>query len=145
MTGFPSFIAGRHKSIERVHNIPADIDKAVERFVSDGLILPDEKEVYKNKIHSYLQNPQVKDWFSGKYTVYPEFSIIVKENGTITTKRPDRVLLSDDTTLVIDYKFGEPHRSHETQMQEYLTLLRSMKYRNVKGCIWYVERGEVKM
>jgi ATP-dependent exoDNAse (exonuclease V) beta subunit len=118
-------------------NTQSDIDKAVERFVSDGLILPEEKEAYKNQIHSYLQNPQVEDWFSGKYTVYPEFSIIVKEKGTVTTKRPDRVLLSDNATLVIDYKFGEPHPSHEKQMQEYRTLLQSMNYPNVEGYIWY--------
>jgi len=124
-------------------NTPDDVDKAVERFTSDGLILPAEKDAYKDKIRSYIQNPQVKDWFSGKYTVYPEFSIIVKEKGTVTTKRPDRVLLSDDTTLVIDYKFGEPHRSHETQMQEYLSLLQTMNYTNIEGYIWYVEKGEV--
>ena len=120
-----------------------DIDKAVERFVSDGFILPAEKDDYKDKIRSYLQNPQVQDWFSGKYTVYPEFSIIVKEDDTVTTRRPDRVLLSDDATLVIDYKFGDPHRAHEKQMKEYLSLLQTMNYRNVKGFIWYVEKGEI--
>jgi len=124
---------------------PGDIDKAVERLVSEGLILPEEKDAYKNKIHSYIRNPQVKDWFSGKYTVYPEFSIIVKEKDTITTKRPDRVLLSDDATIIIDYKFGEPHRSHETQMQEYLKLLQTMNYPNVEGFIWYVEKGVVRL
>jgi len=124
-------------------NTPADIDKAVERFVSDGLLLPAEKDEYKNKMQAYIQNPQVNDWFSGKYTVYPEFSIIVEENGTVTTKRPDRVLLSDEKTLVIDYKFGEPHRSHETQIAEYIKLLKSMNYPNVEGFIWYVEKEEV--
>ena len=128
-----------HALFAAIHT-PDDIDRAVERFVSDGLILPVEKEDYKDKIRSCLQNPQVKDWFSDKYTIYTEFSIIVKENGTVTTKRPDRVLLSDDATLVIDYKFGEPHHSHEKQMQEYLTLLQTMNYRNVKGFIWYVEK-----
>ncbi|MCL1933253.1 MAG: UvrD-helicase domain-containing protein, partial [Candidatus Azobacteroides sp.] len=122
-----------------------DIDKAVERFVSEGLILPEEKDAYKDKIRSYIQSPQVKDWFSRKYTVYPEFSIIVKEEDTITTKRPDRVLLSDDATIIIDYKFGEPHRSHETQMQEYLTLLQTMNYPNVEGFIWYVEKEMVRL
>jgi ATP-dependent exoDNAse (exonuclease V) beta subunit len=124
---------------------PDDIDKAVERFVSDGFILPAEKDNYKNQIRFYIQNPQVKDWFSEKYAVYPEFSIIVKENGTVTTKRPDRVLLSDETTLVIDYKFGEPHRTHEKQMQEYLRLLQTMNYPNVKGFLWYVEKGNVSI
>jgi len=131
-----------HALFAAIHT-PDDIDKAVERFVSDGLILPEEKDDYKNKIRSYIRNPQASDWFSEKYTVYPEFSIIVKENGTVTTKRPDRVLLSDTQTLVIDYKFGEPHRAHETQMQEYLTLLQSMNYPKVEGYLWYVEKEEI--
>ena len=124
-------------------NTPDDIDKAVERFVSDGLLLPAEKDEYKNKMRGYMQNPQVKDWFSGKYTVYPEFSIIVEENGTVTTKRPDRVLLSDSKTLIIDYKFGEPHHAHETQMKEYTELLRTMNYPGVEGFIWYVEKNYI--
>jgi len=132
-----------HALFAAIH-IPDDIDKAVERFVSDGIILPGEKETYKDKIRSYIQNPQVSDWFSEKYTIYPEFSIIVNESGTITTKRPDRILISDDSTLVIDYKFGEPHRSHEKQMKEYLTILQTMNYPNVKGFLWYVENGCIK-
>jgi len=121
-------------------NTTNDIDRAVERFVSDGLILPGEKDAYKDNLRSRIQNPRVEDWFSGKYTAYREFSIIVNENGTITTKRPDRVLLSDKATLLIDYKFGEPHRSHETQMQEYLSLLQTMNYPNPEGFLWYVEK-----
>jgi ATP-dependent exoDNAse (exonuclease V) beta subunit len=124
-------------------NTAKDIGKAVERYVSEGFLLPDEGVDYKEQILSYIQHPQVKDWFSGKYTVYPEFSIILKEKDTITTKRPDRVLSSADSTLVIDYKFGEPQLSHEKQMQEYLNLLKSMNYPNIKGYIWYVEKGEI--
>jgi hypothetical protein len=132
-----------HALFAAIHT-PDDIDKAVERFVSDGLILLEEKDDYKDKIRSYIRNPQVEDWFSGKYTVYPEFSIIVRENGTVTTKRPDRALLSDNSTLVIDYKFGEPHIAHERQMREYLTLLQSMNYPNVEGYLWYVEKFDIQ-
>ena len=132
-----------HSLFAAIHTLD-DIDKAVERFVSDGLILPEEKDAYKDQIRSCIQNPQVRDWFSGKYTVYREFSIIVKEKGTITTKRPDRILLSDEASLVVDYKFGEPHHSHEKQMQEYLTLLQSMNYPNVQGFLWYVEKENIQ-
>ena len=132
-----------HALFAAIHT-PNDIDKAVERLISDGLILPEEKDAYNNQIRSYIRNPQVKDWFSGKYTVYPEFSIIVKEKGMVTTKRPDRILLSNDESLVIDYKFGDPHPAHEKQMHEYLTLLQSMNYQKVEGYLWYVEKGDIQ-
>jgi ATP-dependent exoDNAse (exonuclease V) beta subunit len=115
-----------------------EVEKSVDRLISEGLILPSEKEIYTNKVRTAVRNSGVEDWFSTKYKVYPEFSILVKENGEVTTKRPDRVLLSDDATLIIDYKFGEPQHSHEKQMQEYISLLREMDYPNVEGFVWYV-------
>jgi ATP-dependent exoDNAse (exonuclease V) beta subunit len=115
-----------------------DIEKSVEKLISEGLILPAEKSDYILKVQSAIRDSGVEDWFSEKYKVYSEFSIIVKEDGEITTKRPDRVLLSENATLVIDYKFGEPHRSHEKQVNEYVSLLRDMNYPDVEGYIWYI-------
>jgi hypothetical protein len=118
-----------------------DIEKAVDRLVSEGLILPCEKTDYIGKVRSYIQDSGVEEWFSEKYTVYSEFSIIVKEDGEITTKRPDRVLLSENSTTIIDYKFGIPRDSHKKQMKSYVSLLRTMNYPQVKGFIWYVEQA----
>ncbi|MDR2622600.1 MAG: UvrD-helicase domain-containing protein [Dysgonamonadaceae bacterium] len=116
-----------------------DIETAVDRLISDGIILPGEKENYAGKIKGAIKKAGVEDWFSDKYKVYSEFSILVEENGEITTKRPDRVLLSDTETIVIDYKFGEPHPAHKKQMQQYVELLQGMGYPQVKDYIWYVE------
>jgi ATP-dependent exoDNAse (exonuclease V) beta subunit len=131
-----------HALFAAIHTMD-DIEKAVNRLVFEGLILPAEKEDYVCNVRSCIRNSKTEDWFSTGYTVYPEFSILVKENGEITTKRPDRVLLSDNHTLVIDYKFGESRRSHEKQVKEYVSLLQTMNYPNVEGYIWYVEKGEI--
>jgi ATP-dependent exoDNAse (exonuclease V) beta subunit len=121
-----------------------DVEKSTDKLISEGLILPSEKDEYMSKVQSGIRNSGVEEWFSGKYKVYPEFSVIVKENGEITTKRPDRVLLSDEATIIVDYKFGEPHRSHEKQVQEYVALLQEMNYPNVKGYVWYVEKNRLE-
>lgn len=116
-----------------------DVEKAADKLISEGIILPRDKEDYIDKIESAIRKSGVEDWFSDKYKVYSEFSILVEENGEITTKRPDRVLLSETETLVIDYKFGEPHAAHRKQMWQYVELLESMGYPRVTGHIWYVE------
>jgi ATP-dependent exoDNAse (exonuclease V) beta subunit len=116
-----------------------DIEKAVDKLIIDGIILPDEKGNYVDKITGAIKKAGVEDWFSDKYKVYSEFSILVEENGEITTKRPDRVLLLDTETLIIDYKFGEPHAAHQKQMQQYVELLQGMGYPCVRGHIWYVD------
>ncbi|MDR0612087.1 MAG: UvrD-helicase domain-containing protein [Dysgonamonadaceae bacterium] len=116
-----------------------DVEKAADKLISEGIIRPCEKADYVDKIESAIRKSGVEDWFSDKYKVYSEFSILVEENGEITTKRPDRVLLSETETLVIDYKFGEPHAAHRKQMRQYVGLLESMGYPRVRGHIWYVE------
>jgi ATP-dependent exoDNAse (exonuclease V) beta subunit len=123
----------------------ADIENAVDKLIFDGLLLPSEKKETVDKMNVYVRNSGVEDWFSGKYSVYSELSVIVKENGTVTTKRPDRVLLSNDSTIVVDYKFGAPHDSHQKQVQEYVSLLKGMDYPNVEGYLWYVEEGRKLM
>lgn len=116
-----------------------DVEKSVDKLISDGIILPDEKEDYIGKIKNAIKKASVEDWFSSKYKAYSEFSILVEENGEITTKRPDRVLLSENETIIIDYKFGEPHAEHKKQMQEYVEFLKGMGYPQVKGHLWYVK------
>jgi ATP-dependent exoDNAse (exonuclease V) beta subunit len=116
----------------------ADIEKAVDKLISDGIILLDEKKNYINKIRDAIKKAGVEDWFSDKYKIYPEFSILVEENGEVTTKRPDRVLLSENETIIIDYKFGKPHAIHKKQMQQYTELLQAMGYPQVKAHLWYV-------
>lgn len=116
-----------------------DIGNAVDRLILDGIIPLGEKESYVDKIGAAIRKSGVEEWFSNKYKIYSEFSILVEENGEVTTKRPDRVLLSDTETIIIDYKFGEPHADHQKQMQQYVELLQDMGYPCVRGHIWYVE------
>lgn len=129
-----------HELFARIKTIN-DIDKATEELVREGLVLPNEKEKYSQTAKSRIADAGVEEWFSNKYKIYSEQPILIEEKGEITTRRPDRILLSDDSTLIVDYKFGEPHAAHKKQMEEYISLLNEMHYPNVKACIWYVEKG----
>lgn len=41
-----------------------------------------------------MNHPKVKDWYSGEWTLYNECSIIyLDEDGTMQTRRPDRVMM----------------------------------------------------
>ncbi len=118
-----------------------DITSAVDRLIFDGIVLPGEKEEYIRKVNEYIVNSHVEDWFSKKYRIYNESAILIEKDGDITTQRPDRVLFSDNETLIIDYKFGEPLPAHQKQMQQYSQLLQKMGYPHVRTFIWYVEKG----
>jgi ATP-dependent exoDNAse (exonuclease V) beta subunit len=117
----------------------ASIDIALDRTIAEGLLLPDEKAACRRKILDAIRESNVEHWFDGHYRTYRELSMIVEENGEIVSKRPDRVLLSDTETLVVDYKFGAPHPAHRKQVRQYMDWLAAMHYPQVKGYLWYVE------
>ncbi|MDR3339404.1 MAG: UvrD-helicase domain-containing protein, partial [Candidatus Symbiothrix sp.] len=116
-----------HALFAGIHTLN-DIEKSIDKLISEGLILPSERLVFIDKVSAFIRKAGVEDWFSDKYRVYSEFSIIIEEAGEVTAKRPDRVLMSESQTLIIDYKFGEPNHAHEKQMQTYISLLQEMQY-----------------
>ncbi|MDR0541706.1 MAG: UvrD-helicase domain-containing protein [Dysgonamonadaceae bacterium] len=120
------------------------IEKAVDNLIADGLLRPDEKPEYLAGIHSAIHESGVENWFDGRYRSYQEHSIITEENSEIVNKRPDRVLLSEGETIVVDYKFGVAHSFHKKQVRQYMDLLETMHYPNVKGYLWYVEERKVE-
>jgi ATP-dependent exoDNAse (exonuclease V) beta subunit len=132
-----------HNLFEQISGFDS-IEPAIDNLIDAGLLRPAEKSEYVDKVHSAIRKSQVESWFDGRYRTYREHSIITEENNDIVNKRPDRVLLSDDETIVVDYKFGAPHSAHKKQVKQYMDLLQSMHYPNVKGYLWYVEQQKVE-
>ncbi|MCC8144905.1 MAG: UvrD-helicase domain-containing protein [Bacteroidales bacterium] len=127
-----------HSLFERITHID-DLEKIIDSFITDGLLTPEEKDLYKEKIQTAIDESETKHWFDGTYKSYSEYSLIIEDNGEVVSKRPDRVLFSEKETIVIDYKFGKPHSSHQKQIKEYMSILQSMNYPDIKGYLWYVE------
>ena len=66
-----------------------------------------------------------------------------KKNGEIKEKRPDRVIVNENETIVIDYKSGGKNEKHKEQVSIYMYLLTQMGYKNVKGYVWYFMTGDI--
>lgn len=118
-----------------------DIDDAVCQLIFTGLIPQEKKEEYARKVRKAIEDTNVAHWFSGEFRIYNECAILTEENGTVTHKQPDRVLMNGQETLIIDYKFGEPKHSHKQQVEQYSRLMRQMNYPNVKAYLWYVKKN----
>jgi ATP-dependent exoDNAse (exonuclease V) beta subunit len=131
-----------HNLFERIDHWN-DIEKAVDVLIIQGIIYSGSRQEYIDKVKTAILESQVEDWFNGLYRSYKECSIVTEEEGEIICKRPDRVLFTGDSTLVIDYKFGEAHPAHKEQIKQYTLLLEKMNYLNIKGFLWYVEKRKV--
>jgi len=92
-----------------------------------------------------LQNDTVRDWFSGQYTLFNERSILTLEEEEVKKRRPDRVMVSDNRIIVVDFKFGKPQKEHQEQVRNYINILQSMhSEKKVDGFLWYVYRNKVE-
>ena len=123
-----------------------DLTTAIERLLFEGVIESTEKaqEIYEIAERA-LNLDEVKDWYSGEWTLYNECSIIYNdEQGKMQTRRPDRVMMKGKDVVVVDFKFGKKKPEYSTQVREYMSLLSEMGYTDIKGYIWYVYSGELE-
>ena len=123
-----------------------DLIAAIERLLFEGVIESAEKaqEIYEIAERA-LNLDEVKDWYSGEWTLYNECSIIYNdEQGKMQTRRPDRVMMKGKEVIVVDFKFGKKKPEYSTQVREYMSLLSEMGYTDIKGYIWYVYSGELE-
>ena len=124
-----------------------DIEPRLKELEQEGVIYNDEVTSIElqNKIANALMNEKVKDWFSSRWKLFNECTILDydKESGDIHEHRPDRVMTDGKEIIVVDFKFGKPREEYHEQVQRYMTLLMRMGYEKVSGYIWYVVRNEI--
>ena len=124
-----------------------DIEPRLKELEQEGVIYNDEvtSRELQNKIANALMNEKVKDWFSSRWKLFNECTILDydKESGDIHEHRPDRVMTDGKEIIVVDFKFGKPREEYHEQVQRYMTLLMRMGYEKVSGYIWYVVRNEI--
>lgn len=136
---------------ELLHNLFAyirtsdDIPHALIRLRMEGVITSDEQEKQIQKLAVWaLDHPKVKEWFSGNWMLYNECAILYMERGQLQTRRPDRVMMKDGQIVVVDFKFGKKQSVYNKQVRDYMSLLASMGYTNIKGYLWYVYNNELE-
>ncbi len=122
-----------------------ELGRRLNKMLIEGLISTEkEKKQIEEKLIKAINLPQTKEWFSGHYHLLNERAILCnsyKEGKS--SYRPDRVMVGDNEVIVVDYKFAKESPAHIEQVQEYITLLKKIEDKNIKGYVWYVDRGTI--
>jgi len=118
-----------------------DIEIVVNSQYYDGKLSSEEQKWLIRKVKSIVENKEVSGWFSDKWIIKNEETIL---NTDGERRIPDRVLFSKTETVVIDFKFGEKRKEHINQVKEYIDLLQKMNYPDVKGYLFYAEKNIVE-
>ena len=135
-----------HEIFSTIHTT-ADIEGALRQLQHDGVLYDDEVTASKltAMLHKRLEDPRVTDWFSGRWQLFNECSILrLNDKGEVEERRPDRVMTDGQETHVVDFKFGSPKPDYHEQVREYMQLLQQMGHPNVKGWLWYVYSNKIE-
>lgn len=130
-----------HEVLSHIHT-RKDIPVSVETYRLSGVINKEEATELKQRLGNLLDNPEVAPWYNGEARILNEVDILF---GNGLSKRPDRVMITGDRVIVVDYKFGEhPDKRYHSQVRNYLKLIRQMGYEQVEGYLWYVELDQIE-
>ena len=128
-----------HNILSRVETIN-DVDAAIEIAIRKGLITEAARPAIQNEIKGIFKIEGVADLFSDFDELKNE-RLLKNKDGEI--KEPDRVVVKNGKTYLIDYKTGEREAKHEKQITEYRNLLTQLGYKNIKPLLLYIKSGEL--
>ena len=126
-----------HNILEQVHTTD-DFEKILNEFRQKGHIEDKMAVALKESFETLMKNSTFAGWFSGKYRIYNEHTLLSGKN----IYRPDRIMLGDNTAVVADYKTGEADPGkYAPQIKKYMTLLKETGITNVSGWIVHLDKG----
>jgi hypothetical protein len=119
---------------------PDDVGSAVHRKVIEGKLPEDEEAALCEQISAKIRLPGIREWFDSGNEVLREASILLPGAGT---RRPDRIILRNGKTIIVDFKFGAESPHYLSQIRNYKHLLSEMGYADIEAFLWYTDSGKV--
>lgn len=131
-----------HEIFSTIHT-RADVNAALNQLQEQGILYDDQLTMQRitTMLHKRFENPQIADWFSSKWQLFNECTILCKDKktGAILERRPDRVMMNDNEIIIVDFKFAKQKEEHQDQVNEYRQLIAHMGYQQPIHCyLWYV-------
>jgi ATP-dependent exoDNAse (exonuclease V) beta subunit len=123
-----------HEVLSRIKT-EKEISKALNLFLTNGVIDEHEKQQLQIKIESVVNHPKLKPYFSDSALVKNETEIVLPD-GEIA--RPDRVVINDNSVTIIDYKTGAKEGKHINQIRKYKTAFQKLGFRDVRSILVYL-------
>ncbi|MDO9001636.1 MAG: UvrD-helicase domain-containing protein [Bacteroidota bacterium] len=113
------------------------VDEAVNSALIDGIINQSQIISIKEKLNKLVNHPELLNYFlpEKNYKIEAEMATFSGE-----VLRPDRIVIEDNATIIIDYKTGKQNnKKYFKQLLKYQEALENMGYINVKSLLVYIE------
>jgi ATP-dependent helicase/nuclease subunit A len=116
-----------------------ELDSLIKLLVEEGHIPHEHSEKVRNQLTQFLNIPQVRAWYEPGLRIYSEREIIELDGKAY---RPDRVVLYEDKTILIDFKTGKKSVRYAKQLDRYRSLLERMGLPKIEAWLAYIDLAE---
>jgi ATP-dependent exoDNAse (exonuclease V) beta subunit len=128
-----------HLAIDQISDA-TQIEKTLNQLINQGEIERSFKIEMSQKLALLFANKIYLSLFENATEILSEQSILIDSQ---TTKRPDKIILKEQETIVIDYKTGSAKTNHSQQIIQYISLMNEMNFPSVRGYIYYSTTNEL--
>jgi len=112
----------------------------LDSLIKNGQVEVNNRITLMNKANAIFDSADFRAIYAGTIEVLNEQSILISEDET---KRPDKVLIKENETIILDFKTGLPKKSDQTQLKSYCAIFAEMGVANVKGYLFYTLKNEL--
>jgi ATP-dependent exoDNAse (exonuclease V) beta subunit len=114
------------------------VEQLFEKMVFEGLIQHEQTEELMHKVNLVLTHPALSSFFRSDVDVRSESELLMPD-GTIY--RPDRVVISSNKAVILEYKTGKPKPEHREQVDAYAEVLGRMGYSPIRKLLIYLDNN----
>jgi ATP-dependent exoDNAse (exonuclease V) beta subunit len=130
-----------HKILETLTG-SGNLDKLIAEKVQEGLIREAESEEIRQAVSDVLMQHEIKEWFEKAKSIISEKDMII-DSGVV--KRPDKLFILEDRTVLLDFKFGAQNNKYLADISLYRdNLIKMGEFEQVDAYIWYAQDSKLQ-
>jgi ATP-dependent exoDNAse (exonuclease V) beta subunit len=122
-------------------NTDACISDKVDDLIKEGIIEGGFREDMIQLTERLFQHEEIRTLFTGATEILNEQLIILDEANS---RRPDKIILKENETVLLDYKTGLPSKKDVSQMKQYISIFNDMNLPDPKGYLYYTALNELQ-
>ena len=118
----------------------SDLPEVITKLRDSGSCSLQEVSVLEETLRYLLTIENVSEWYDGTWNLLTEQELLLP-GGEIL--RPDRVMIKNNSAVIVDYKTGSEDKKYHNQLNLYGKSLLNAGYSEVKKYILYIAQRKV--
>ena len=118
-----------------------EVEKVLRPYLSDSTIDPEAADWIRDKFNQMASHPLINSAFAPSAKVKTECEIL--HQGKVL--RLDRLAELPDIIYLLDYKTGKKDPKHNKQLNDYISAIKSMTDKEVRGYLVYLSEEGIEV